>query len=78
MRSIDNDIKKLQDELTEVKNNYTQLVKKDGNTLTTKDISEVIYTANINPDMYFVEKHNSSFMSTVIAIVHKYVSLTIR
>jgi hydrogenase maturation factor len=71
MKTIDSDIKKVQDELTEVKNNYSQLVKKDGNTLTTKDLSEVIYTANINPDNFFVERHNSSFLTTIIAIVHK-------
>lgn len=50
MKTIDNDIKKMQDELTEVKNNYNQLVKKDGTTLLTKDIAEIIYTSNINPD----------------------------
>jgi hypothetical protein len=71
MKTIDSDIKKLQDELTEVKNNYNQLVKKDGNTLLTKDLAEVIYTANINPEKYFVEIHNSTFMTTVIAVVHK-------
>jgi hypothetical protein len=47
------------------------MVKKDGTTLMTKDVAEVIYTANINPDTYFVERHNSQFMSTIIAIVHK-------
>ena len=71
MKTIDSDIKKLQDEQTEVKNQYTQLVKKDGATLLTKDLGEVIYTANINPDLYFVERHNSSFLSTVIAVVNK-------
>jgi hydrogenase maturation factor len=71
MKILDSDIKKLQDELTEVKNNYNQLVKKDGNTLLTKDLSEVIYTANINADHLFVEKHNTTLLSTIVAIVHK-------
>ena len=72
MKTIDSDIKKLQDEQTEVKNQYNALVKKDGSTLLTKDISEVIYTANINPDTYFVERHTSKFFSTLICIIHKY------
>jgi hypothetical protein len=71
MKSIDNDIKRMQDELTEVKNNYNQLVKKDGTTLLTKDVGEVIYTSNINPDQYFVERHGSKNFSTLVTIVHK-------
>jgi tRNA A58 N-methylase Trm61 len=71
MKTIDSDIKKLQDELTEVKNNFAQLSKKDGTTLLTKDLAEVIYSSNIDPDKHFVEKKGSSFLTTVIAVVHK-------
>jgi len=44
MRSIDTDIKALNDNMNETKNNLNQLVKKDGTTLMTKDIAEVIYS----------------------------------
>lgn len=71
MKTIDADIKKLQDELTEARNNYNQLAKKDGNNFLTKDLSEVIYTANINTENLFVERHQSEFLTSIIAIVHK-------
>ena len=44
MRSIDSDIKALNDNMNETKNNLNQLVKKDGTTLMTKDVAEVIYS----------------------------------
>ncbi len=71
MKTIDSDIKKLQDEYTEARNNYNAIAKKDGSNFLTKDLSEVIYTANLNTEAVFVEKHNSDFLTTVIAIVHK-------
>lgn len=72
MRSIDSDIKALNDTLNETKNALNQLVKKDGTTLMTKDIAEVIYSdANLKPDEVFVERQNSNFLSTLIVIVNK-------
>jgi len=72
MRTIDLDIKALNDNLNEVRNNLNQLVKKDGTTLVTKDISEVIYSdPNIKAEEMFVELHHTQFLSTLIAIVHK-------
>ena len=47
------------------------MAKKEGNTLLTKDLEEVIYGSNINPEQYFVEKLHSSFFSTVLCVVHK-------
>lgn len=71
MKTIDSDIKKLQDEYTEARNNYNSVAKKEGTNFLTKDLNEVIYTANLNTDALFVEKHSSEFLTTVIAIVHK-------
>ena len=72
MRSIDGDIKQLNDNLNETRNSLNQLVKKDGTTLMTKDVAEVIYSDNnIKPEENFVELHKSTFLSTLIAIVHK-------
>ena len=60
MRIIDTDLKKLIDELTEVRNTYNQLVKKDGTTYMTKDIAEVIYgDPNLKPEDHFPEYHSS-------------------
>lgn len=45
MRTIDSDLKKIQDELTEAKNNLNALSKsKDAKSLASKDPAEVIYT----------------------------------
>ncbi len=72
MRTIDNDIKTLNDNMNEVKNELNQLVKKDGTTLLTKDISDVIHSdPNIKAENMFVEVHKTQFLSTVIVIVHK-------
>lgn len=72
MKTIDNDIKKQQDELNEVKNTFAQLSKKEGTTLLTRDLAEVIYSAtNIDPDKHFVEKKGSKVLSTIVAVVHK-------
>lgn len=47
-------------------------MKKDGTTLVTKDISDVIHSdPNIKAEQMFVEVHKTQFLSTVIAIVHK-------
>lgn len=72
MKMIDNDIKKMQDELQEHRNNYAQLSKKEGNNFLTQDISEPIYTkGNLNAADLFVEMKGSETFGTVIAIVHK-------
>ena len=44
MKKIDGDIRKQQDELTELRNQHAQLVKKEGNNFMTQDISEAIYS----------------------------------
>jgi len=73
MKTIDNDIKKQQDELNEVKNTFAQMSKKEGTTLLTRDLSEVIYSASsLDPEKHFVEKKGSKILSTIIAVVHKY------
>lgn len=72
MRNIDSDIKTLNDNVNETKNELNQLVKKDGTTLLTKDISDVIHSdPNIKAEQLFVEVHKTQFLSTVVAIVHK-------
>lgn len=72
MRQIDNDIKTLNDNLNEVKNELNQLVKKDGTTLLNKDISDVIHSdPNIKADELFVEVHKTTFLSTVVVVLHK-------
>jgi len=62
----------LNDNLNEVKNELNQLVKKDGTTLLNKDISDVIHSdPNIKADELFVEVHKTTFLSTVVVILHK-------
>lgn len=40
----------------------------------TKDVSDVIHSdPNIKAENLFVEVHNTHFLSTIVAIVHKYV-----
>lgn len=72
MRTIDNDIKTLNDAMNEVKNELNQLIKKDGTTLLTKDISDVIHSdPNIKAENMFVEVHKTQFLSTVVTVIHK-------
>jgi Zn-dependent M32 family carboxypeptidase len=72
MRTIDNDIKTLNDDLNEVRNNLNQYVKKEGSSYLQKDISEDIYgDTNLKPEHYFVEVHNSQFLCSLIVILHK-------
>lgn len=47
-------------------------MKKEGTTFLTKDLSEVIYTDNnLKPEEIFVEMSNTTFMSTLLVVVHK-------
>ena len=73
MRRIDGDVKKQTDELTEAKNNLAALTKgKEGGSYFVQDLGELIYhNERLNPNHYFVEKHNTEFLATMIAIVHK-------
>jgi V-type H+-transporting ATPase subunit C len=77
MKKIDNDVKKQQDELTELRNQHAQLVKKEGNNFMTQDISEVIYSYDkLKVNEIFIEKAGGSttgpsMFQTVIAIVHR-------
>ena len=72
MRTIDGDVKQLNDDLNEVRNNLNQYVKKEGSSFLQKDISEVIYSdTNLKPEQFFVEVHNSQFLTTVVVIIHK-------
>lgn len=70
MRTIDTDLKKMQDELNETRNHYNAIAKKEGTTYLTKDIGEIIYTSPVSPNI-FVEKEGSEHFATLIAIVHK-------
>ena len=56
MRSIDGDLKKVMDELNETRNNYNA-VNKGGaaGSFLVRDVGDVIYNNNVNPDVYFVE-----------------------
>jgi len=47
MKTIDSDLKKLQDDLNETRNIYNQVSKKDGVNYTTKDLGEVIYNSSV-------------------------------
>jgi len=73
MRAIDSDLKKIFDELTEVKNNYNLVNKnRDGKSLMSKDLGEIIYTTQgLNPDHYFVEKVGSENLSTILIVLNK-------
>lgn len=72
MRTIDGDLKKVQDELNEAKNNYNSLSKgKASESFLQKDLGEIIYNSTINPDAYFVEKAMSENLNTLIYICHK-------
>jgi V-ATPase subunit C len=75
MKKIDNDIKKQQDLLTELRNQHAAVVKKEGNNFMTQDISEAIYSfEKLKPEEVFIEKATKSGQSeifqTLIAIVH--------
>lgn len=70
MRTIDNDLKKMQDELNETRNHYNSVAKKEGASFMAKDVGDVIYTNQVDPSI-FVEKQGSEALSTLIAVVHK-------
>ena len=72
MKNIDNDVKRVQDDLTEARNNLATLVKKEGSNFLTQDISEAIYTKpKFEPQTFFVELLGSEAFATVVAIVPK-------
>mmetsp|Transcript_35259 Transcript_35259/g.34267 ORF Transcript_35259/g.34267 Transcript_35259/m.34267 type:complete len:284 (+) Transcript_35259:243-1094(+) len=72
MRTIDGDLKKVQDELNDAKNNYNALSKgKDSASFLLKDLGEIIYNSNVNPDVLFVEKHGSETFQTLVFICQK-------
>lgn len=70
MKTIDGDIKKQQDEINEVKNNYTALSKKDGSNFLTQDIATVIYSNSVDSNN-FVETKGCTQISTIIFVCHK-------
>lgn len=70
MKTIDGDLKKLQDDLNETRNIYNQVAKKEGANFTSKDLGDVIYNSTVSSED-FVEKLGSEALSTLIAIVHK-------
>ena len=74
MKTIDGDLKKLQDDLNETRNIYNQVARKDGANFQTKDLGDIIYNSPVSSED-FVEKLGSETLCTVIAIVHKYLSL---
>ena len=71
MKAIDGDLKKLQDDMSETRNVYNQVAKKEGNSFINKDLGDIIYNSKVNAEL-FVEKLGSQWLSTVIAIVNKY------
>lgn len=61
MKKIDNDIKKQQDDLTELRNQHSQLVKKEGTNFLSQDISEAIYSYDkLKVNEVFIEKASSA------------------
>ncbi len=73
MRTIDGDLKKVQDELNDAKNNYNAISKgKDSPSFLAKDLGEIIYNSKLEPEKYFVERHGSENLSTMVIILHKY------
>lgn len=73
MKATDNDIKKIQDELTETRNNLSAVTKKEGDNYSNIDISDRIYKSEeIRAEDYFVEKFKQTDMfADVIVIVNK-------
>jgi V-type H+-transporting ATPase subunit C len=69
LKAIDNDIKKQMDDLNETKNHYASFAKKEGTSLTTKDLAEEIY-GNVQKE-FFVETFETEFLCTILAIVPK-------
>ena len=78
-KKIDNDIKRQQDNLTDLRNQHALVVKKEGNNFMTQDISEAIYSyEKLKPEDIFIERAGKSTTSggsdlfqTLIAIVHR-------
>lgn len=72
MRQIDGDLKKIQDELNDKKNSLGSVSKsKESPSYLVKDLGDIIYNSDINPDIYFIEKLGSENLTTMIAILHK-------
>jgi hypothetical protein len=73
MKATDNDIKKVQDELTETRNNLSAVTKKEGDNYANIDISDKIYTCQeIRAEDYFVEMFKKTdIFADVIVIVNK-------
>ncbi len=69
MRAIDADIKKQLDDFNETKQAYAHLARQEGTNFVTKDLSEVIY-GKVSKDL-FVETSETSFLASMIAVVHK-------
>ena len=70
MKAIDGDLKKLQDDMSETRNVYNQVAKKEGTSFLNKDLGDIIYNSKVNAEL-FVEKLGSTWLATVIAIVNK-------
>lgn len=70
MKTIDGDLKKLQDDLNETRNIYNQVAKREGTSFQSKDLGDIIYNSGVSSED-FVEKLGSETLSTLIAIVHK-------
>ena len=71
MKTIDSDLKKLMDDMNEKKGLLNQVSKKEGTSFLTKDLGEVIYGSKNIKAEDFVEKLNSTSLSTVIAVINK-------
>ena len=74
MKATDNDIKKVQDELTETRNQLNAIQKKEGDNYANFDVSDRIYKCEEikRAEDYFVEKYKQTEMfADVIVIVNK-------
>ncbi len=61
MKKIDNDVKKQQDDLTELRNQHGLLVKKEGTNFMSQDISEAIYSYDkLKVNEMFIEKASTA------------------
>ena len=74
MRTIDGDLKKVMDEMNDARNSLNSVSKgKESASFLVKDLGDIIYNSQLNPDVYFVEKNAGleSSLATLIAIIHK-------
>ena len=70
MRNCDDQIKKNMDEYIALKTKLSSMVRKEGGTFLTKDLTDDIYNKKLPKDV-FVESRGSSMFVNLIVVVHK-------